>query len=442
MGKKMSDTAVNNMGTQAQKLAAENNPLITADGIPLKQKLAKTTRKMKMRALLLTMPLVLFIIVSFVIPIGQMLHRGFYNPAVSNVMPNFSVAIKDWDETTGEMPSDEILKVFVEDLALARKNREVGKTVGNMATRINYELPGSRSLFTKTARRADKITEGPYLEALIAIDKKWDNHNLWRTVKRASNDYTISFFLAALDLKYDENGEISRADPLYQIYVPILMKTLMLSALITFLCFLIAYPVSYLLSTLPLRTSNLLMILVLLPFWTSLLVRTSAWIAMLQTEGIINDIMVYLGVIGDDGRIQMIYNQTGTVISMVHILLPFMILPLYSVMKTIPPSYMRAAKSMGASNSYAFRKVYFPQTIPGIAAGTLLVFILAIGYYITPALVGGSDGIFISNLIADHIRKTLNWSLGSALAAILLVVVLIFYWMYNRLVGVDKLKFG
>lgn len=438
----MSDTAINTIGKEAQNTAANNGPLIAADGTPLKQKLAKTTRAMKTRAFLLTVPLVLFIIISFIIPIGQMLHRGFYNPAVSNVMPNFSVAIKDWDENSGELPSEAIFEIFVKDLALAKKNREVGKTVGNMATRINYEMPGSRSLFTKSARRADKITEGPYKEALFAIDKKWDNHTLWRTIKRASNDYTISFFLAALDLRYDENGDIARADPLYQIYVPILLKTLFLSALITTICFFIAYPVAYLLSTLPLRTSNLLMILVLLPFWTSLLVRTSAWIAMLQTEGIINDIMVYLGVIGDDGRIQMIYNQTGTVISMVHILLPFMILPLYSVMKTIPPSYMRAAKSMGATNFYSFRRVYFPQTIPGIAAGTLLVFILAIGYYITPALVGGSDGLFISNLIADHIRKTLNWSLGSALAAILLVVVMIFYWMYNRLVGVDKLKFG
>ncbi len=438
----MSDTAINTMGNKAQNAAVNNGPLIAADGTPLKQKLAKTTRAMKTRAFLLTMPLVLFIIISFVIPIGQMLHRGFYNPAVSNVMPSFSVAIKDWDETTGELPSEEIFEIFVKDLALAKKNREVGKTVGNMATRINYELPGSRSLFTKSARKAGKITEGPYKEALFALDKKWDNHNLWRTLKRASNDYTISFFLAALDMKYDEAGNITRADELYRIYVPILMKTLLLSALITLLCFLIAYPVAYLLSTLPLATSNLLMILVLLPFWTSLLVRTSAWIAMLQQQGIINNIFVFLGLIGDESRIQMIYNQTGTVISMVHILLPFMILPLYSVMKTIPPSYMRAAKSMGATNTYAFRRVYFPQTIPGIAAGTLLVFILAIGYYITPALVGGSDGLFISNLIADHIKKTLNWSLGSALAAILLVVVMVFYWMYNRLVGVDKLKFG
>lgn len=441
----MSDTALQTpKSVSATNMASPDAPLVTADGVPLKQKLARTTRAMKMRALFLTLPLVFFITIAFVIPIGQMLHRAVYNPTVTEVAPNFSEAIKTWDADSSEWPPEEIVEIFVKDLATARKNREVGKTVGNLATRINYEMPGSRSLFTKTARRAEKISEGPgpYRQALIDVDEDWDNPELWRTLQRASNNYTLSFMLAALDMKYDPDGNITRADELYRIYVPILMKTIGLSALITLLCFIIAYPVSYLLSTLPLRTSNLLMILVLLPFWTSLLVRTSAWIAMLQTEGIINDILVFLGIIGDDSRVQMIYNQTGTVISMVHILLPFMILPLYSVMKTIPPSYMRAARSMGASQTYAFRRVYFPQTIPGIAAGTLLVFILAIGYYITPALVGGSDGIFISNLIADHIKKTLNWSLGSALAAILLVVVLTLYWLYNRLVGVDKLKFG
>ena len=416
-------------------------PLLAADGMPLKEKLARTTRRMKMRAFLLTVPLVLFLLVSFVLPIGQMLYRSFHNPTGSNVVPNFAVAIKDWDADQG-IPSDDIVKVLIEDMAAARKNREVGKTIGNLATRVNYEIPGSRSLFTKTARRAGKITEGPYFDALVKIDKRWDSPHLWRTLQRVTKDYTLAFYLAATDRKYDESGGIVQADQLYRIYLPILWKTIWISALITALCFIIAYPVSYLLSTLPLRTSNLLMILVLLPFWTSLLVRTSAWIAMLQKSGIINNILVYLGIIADESRIQMIYNITGTVISMVHILLPFMILPLYSVMKTIPPSYMRAARSMGASGTYAFTKVYFPQTIPGIAAGTLLVFILAIGYYITPALVGGSDGLLISNLIADHIKKTLNWSLGAALGTILLVVVLVFYWIYNKLVGVDNLKFG
>jgi putative spermidine/putrescine transport system permease protein len=171
-------------------------------------------------------------------------------------------------------------------------------------------------------------------------------------------------------------------------------------------------------------------------------VRTTAWIAILQTEGVINDLLIYFGVIDDSGRIQMIYNQTGTIIAMVHILLPFMILPLYSVMKTIQPTYMRAALSMGAKPFHAYRRVYLPQTIPGLAAGTLLVFILAIGYYITPALVGGQDGLLISNLIAYHIQKSLNWSLGAALGTMLLVVVLLLYWVYNRLIGIDKLKFG
>ncbi|MEE9313478.1 MAG: ABC transporter permease [Rhizobiaceae bacterium] len=428
----MTDTTVSD--------AINNAPLVAADGTPLKQKLARTTRRMKIKAFLLTLPLVLFLLISFVMPIGQMLYQSIHNPTGSSVMPNFAKEIQSWD---GEgLPSEKLFEIFVKDLAEAKKSREVGKTVGNLAIRVNYELPGSTSLIKKTARKAKKITEGPYKEALFAIDKKWENPALWKTLKRVSRDYTMSFYLAATDRKFDQSGSIVVVDELYQIYLPILWKTIWLSALITALCFIIAYPVSYLLSTLPLATSNILMILVLLPFWTSLLVRTSAWIAMLQKEGVINNVLVYLGIIADENRIQMIYNMTGTVIAMVHILLPFMILPLYSVMKTIPPSYMRAARSMGASGTYAFTRIYFPQTIPGIAAGTLLVFILAIGYYITPALVGGNDGQLISNLIAGHIKKSLNWSLGAALGTILLVVVMIFYWLYNKLVGVDKLKFG
>lgn len=419
------------------------SPIVAHDGTPLKRKLAQTTRRMRWRAFLLTVPLVLFLLVAFVLPIGQMLYRSFHNPTGSAVLPNFSVEIQNWhgDERGEAMPDERLLALFVRDMQTAQKNREIGKGVGNLATRINYEIPGIRSLFTKTARKLKDVNP-PYRQALIDIDPRWQDANVWRTLKRLTVDYTFVFYLAATDRKYGEQGEIINADELYRIYLPILWKTLWLSAIITFFCFILAYPVSYLLSTLPLATSNLLMILVLLPFWTSLLVRTSAWIAMLQTQGVINNILVYLDIITDESRIQMIYNITGTVIAMVHILLPFMILPLYSVMKTIPPSYMKAAKSMGATNLYAFCKVYLPQTMPGIAAGTLLVFILAVGYYITPALVGGSDGLLISNLIAGHIKKTLNWSLGAALGSILLVVVLILYWLYNKLVGLDNLKFG
>jgi putative spermidine/putrescine transport system permease protein len=215
-----------------------------------------------------------------------------------------------------------------------------------------------------------------------------------------------------------------------------------MSLAITFICLLLGYPIAYLLASLPLRTSNLLLIVVLLPFWTSLLVRTAAWKVLLQQQGVINDVLVWLGVISDSNRLVMINNATGTIIAMTHILLPFMILPLFSVMKTIPPAYLRAAKSLGANDWTAFWRVYFPQSVPGVGAGGILVFILAIGYYITPELVGGTSGVFISNRIAYHISTSLNWGLAAALATLLLVVVLALYYTYDRLVGIDNVKLG
>ena len=216
----------------------------------------------------------------------------------------------------------------------------------------------------------------------------------------------------------------------------------MLSSLITFLTFVIAFPVSYMLAKVTTRISNILIIFVLLPFWTSLLVRTTSWIALLQQEGVINDFLILVGIISEDGRLAMIHNATGTVIAMTHILLPFMILPLFSVMKTIPKSYVRAAISLGAHPWVAFWRIYFPNTLPGIGAGSILVFILAIGYYITPALVGGSSGTFISNRIAYHISNSLNWGLGSAIGVILLGVVLLLFILYDRTVGIKNMKLG
>ena len=180
----------------------------------------------------------------------------------------------------------------------------------------------------------------------------------------------------------------------------------------------------------------------LLPFWTSILVRTTAWIAILQSQGALNDLFVFFGVTADEARFSMIYNKLGVLIAMTHILLPFMILPLYSVMKTIPPSYVRAAKSLGATNWTAFWRVYFPQSVPGIGAGAILVFIIAIGYYIPPALVGGQDGVMISNIIDEHMRKSLNYSLAAALGLVLLVIVLFLFWLYDRIVGIDNMKLG
>jgi putative spermidine/putrescine transport system permease protein len=284
--------------------------------------------------------------------------------------------------------------------------------------------------------------EPPFKEAMLEADEDWGDPNLWMAMREASKPFTTGFYLAALDRTRDAAGNIVPVDENRRVYLLLFERTLILSVVITALTFVLGFPIAHLLATLPLRYSNLLMIFVLLPFWTSLLVRTTSWIVLLQSQGVVNDSLVTVGLIDDESRIQMIYNQTGTVIAMTHILLPFMVLPLYSVMRTINPSYVRAARSLGATSWTAFRRIYVPQTIPGIGAGGLLVFILAVGYYITPALVGGSDGQLISNLIAFHMQKSLNWSLAAALASLLLGGVLILYWLYDRLIGIDNLKLG
>ena len=304
-----------------------------------------------------------------------------------------------------------------------------------------YDGPGGAVLSRLHAER-ESVPVPDFRAAFVENDEEWGDPAVWGTIKQLSGSFTTSYFLSAADMELKPSGEVAAKPEYEQIYLFLFERTLFLSVTITLLCLLLGYPIAWLLSNLPLRTSNLLLILVLLPFWTSLLVRTSAWIVLLQQQGVVNDVLVNLGIVGDDGRLQMMFNQTGTIVAMTHILLPFMILPLYSVMKTIPPSYVRAAKSLGATDWTAFWRVYFPNTIPGIGAGAILVFILSIGYYITPELVGGTDGIFISNRIAYHISTSLNWGLAAALASILLFVVLILFWVYDNLVGVDNVKLG
>jgi putative spermidine/putrescine transport system permease protein len=240
----------------------------------------------------------------------------------------------------------------------------------------------------------------------------------------------------------NESGEIVSVNEDRRIHRVLWLRTLEIAFFVTLFCFLMAYPIAHLLATLPMKYSNLLMICVLLPFWTSLLVRTASWMILLQQQGMVNDFFVWIGLVGDDSRPEMMFNKTGSYVAMTQILLPFMVLPLYSVMKTISPSLMRAGKSLGGTPLVAFWKVYFPLTIPGIGAGCLLVFILAIGYYITPALVGGASGTLISNQIAFHMKSTLDWSFASAMGLMLLTGVLAIYWVYNKIVGVDNIKLG
>jgi putative spermidine/putrescine transport system permease protein len=420
--------------------------LTTADGQPLKSALARSQMRARRRALLLAAPLFLFVLITFVIPIGQMLFQSIYNPGFiefedidSGTKTPIMTNIGAWFDANpqGTAPDEAAYAALAADLVQLKELRGAG-VVG---TRINYDVPGTRSLFTGTVRNAQNLAP-PFKEALIADDAKWADPMVWRAMRSASAGFTGDFYLNALDLTRDETGAIVRIEENQRVYVMLFLRTLWLSALITGICLVLAFPIAHMLATLPLARSNLLMVLVLLPFWSSLLVRTTSWMVLLQSQGVVNDILVALGILSEDGRIQMMYNRIGTIVAMTHILLPFMILPLYSVMRPIPPSYVRAARSLGATSWTAFRRIYLPQTLPGMGAGGLLVFILAVGYYITPALVGGADGQLISNLIAFHMQKSLNWSLAAALASLLLFGVLALYWLYDRIVGIDNLKLG
>lgn len=429
------DAAVSPAGEQTDR----SGRLVTADGRPLKAALARAERRRKLASFLLVAPLLVFILTVFIYPIAQMMWRSVDNPQVVTALPNTLEALEGWDGR--DLPSEEVYAALAQDFIIDQDRPRREQVMGSLGIRLNYELSAARSAISRTARNVPDFAP-PFKEAFTDAHRLWGSTELWQIIKREGRPLTASYYVAALDREYDSDGNIVLRDENRRIYVSLFGRTLMLSVVITAMTFALGFPIAFYMSTLPMRTANLLMICVLLPFWTSLLVRTSAWIVLLQQQGVINEFLVGLGLISDENRISMIYNMTGTIIAMTHILLPFMVLPLYSVMRTIPPSYMRAAKSLGATPWTAFRRVYFPQTLPGIGAGGVLVFIIAIGYYITPALVGGQDGRMISNEIARHMQSSLNWGLAAALGTMLLVGVLALYWLYNRLVGADSLKLG
>ena len=387
-------------------------------------------------ALLLVAPLLVFIFFSFVAPIATMLYRSIYNPAVVELIPETLQQLSSW-EGDGP-PSDTTRATMARELRTLAQERRAGV----LAAAVNRVYPGASSLINSTARKMRSLSDDDLHAGAAFLDKadrRWTEPELWRAIDEVGAVYTANHYLTALDLERNADGEIQQRESA-RIYLQLYGKTLGMALIITLLCIALGYPLAWYLSQAPARKSNLLMIFVLLPFWTSLLVRTTAWIALLQTNGVVNSVMQALYII--DEPLELLYTRTATIIAMTHILLPFMILPLYSVMRGIDPSYMKAAMSMGSRPLPAFIRVIFPLSLPGLSAGALLVFIISVGYYITPALVGGTDGQMISNLIAFHMQQSSNWGLAAALGSLLLALILALYWTYDRLVGARNLRLG
>ena len=390
-------------------------------------------RDARRNTFLLVMPLLAFLMITFVLPIGSMLTRSVGDATVSDILPRAAAALRSWDGK-GRPPSS-AFSALADDLERAQRQG----TIGKVATRMNFERPGMRSLIIKTARVASQF-QPPYAQAFNAIDLQWADPEVWGALRHASAPATVGYYVTALDQARKADGTwVPRAEE-EQVYIMLFERTLFVAFAVTLLSFVLGYPLAYFISQQTEKTRNLLLILVLLPFWTSLLVRTTAWIVLLQGNGVVNEVLT--SVAGEGARTELIYNMTGTLVAMTHILLPFMILPTYSVMLSVPPALTRAAISLGASPWTAFWRVYFPMTLPGAAAGGLLVFILALGYYITPALVGGRTGQLISNMIEFHMKTSLNWGLAAALGSILLGGVLVLYIVYARVIGLNRLRLG
>lgn len=374
---------------------------------------------------LLIAPLFLFIATFFVWPLIGVMSQAVSDKAVYNLLPLTAEEISNWDGQSA--PSNDLQLALVTDL----RNNDDQQAMGDMVRRLNSAQSGFRSLMSKTLKVVEEQKDGPI--DLISLDKKWSQPQYWKAISEALPPYTDRYLLEALDLTRNEAGEITNLPPEQSVNQTIFGRTFAISGLVTLLCLLVGYPYALLITKATGWVRGLMLAAVLLPLWTSLLVRTAAWFILLQENGVINDTLISIGLINEP--LGLIFNRSGVVIAMTHVLLPLMVLPIYSTLLTIPKNLMPAAASLGAHPMRAFIRVLLPLSFSGIAAGSLLVFMSAIGYYITPALLGGAGDQMVSAFIAGHAQNTGNWGMASALGIVLLVVTLVLYAVYDRISG-------
>jgi len=355
-------------------------------------------------------PLVLFQATLFVLPILYMFHNAFHEPHVARGLPTAAALLV---RASTLPPGEEVFRALATDLAEAQRRGEDSLILKP----VRHQSAESWTMMRGLLAAGPEALASMSAADMVALDPRWSEAGPWRVLQRLSDGYTAHYFLAALDLEFAEDGGVRRKAAEERVYLPVLATTLEISLSVTVLTALLGYPVAYFMTVSPPRTRAVVLFLVLLPFWSSLLVRTYAWIAILQRDGVVNKALLALGAIADPLR--MVHNRVGLTVAMVHVLLPLMILPLYSVMRRISHDGVRAAESLGATRARAFAGVYMPQTVPGLMAGATLVFATALGYYITPVLIGGAREAMTSSLIALNINQVVNWGLASALAIVL-----------------------
>lgn len=368
------------------------------------------------KATLPVSPLLIFMVIFLLVPMFFIARTAVSDGDIYKSLPETLMSLKN---ETGLTPGDETYQELGQELKLAVKTGQLR----SLGRRIGYEIPRGLNIVLDASRSVSKLNgENPasaWKAAIIASNPAWSKPGVWDVIKDRHSAYSAFYLRWALgfDVVRDLDGNFA-ADQGYD-FRTIYARTIIIGLIVTALTVIIGYPLAYVISMSTGRMAGLLLFLILLPFWTSLLVRTMSWIVMLQTNGVLNSALLSIGITAEP--LKLLYTRAATVLAMIQIQLPFTVLPMISVMKAIPPSQVRAARSLGAGPIRAHVSVFMPQVVPGIAAGGLLTFVLCLGFYLTPALVGGPADQMVSFFIARFTNEELNWGLASALSVVLVV---------------------
>ncbi|KJC57890.1 ABC transporter permease [Bradyrhizobium sp. LTSPM299] len=396
-------------------------------------RISATDQRESLRPLALAAPLLLLLLFSFGAPIIALLSRAVYEPTIANALPRTAEALRQ-DSSAG-VPGEPVFLAWAADL----KQAQAAGAVYEFAKALNTRLPGARSQVLRAARIAAQ-DQAAGKEAMIKAAPLLGEEQSWAAIRTGTNRFTSFYLLSAFDLRWTERGTIGAVPADQAVFLRVFGRTFLIATIVTLATLALAFPLAFVITSLRPAIAGVVLVLVLLPFWTSILVRTAAWTVILQKFGLLNDLLLWLGLTSD--RLELMYSRTGLIIAMTHIQLPFTLLPIYSVMRSVKPSLVRAAQSLGARPFTAFWRVYLPQVMPGVLAGCLLTFILCLGYYITPVLIGGASDQLISNFIANYVNVELNWEMAAALSFVLLASTLGLYVTLTRYLGLDLFKMG
>ncbi|MBZ9772201.1 ABC transporter permease [Mesorhizobium sp. CO1-1-8] len=393
--------------------------------------LRRQERIREFKALCLTAPALVFLFVAFIGPLLFFMYRAVDNSDLVDNIPRTTQAMNVWSGAEA-MPPDAVQQALVDDLTALRGT----PALAILARTLNYHQAGYRSLVQKTANGLAAHPEGTAAQRLATIDERWAEPVIWQILRQESSRWTPLFVLSAIDLQRKPDGSIGRVDEDTAIYQRVFLRTFLASIGVTAACVVLGYVTAYSLVRIRPRLGRAALFIVLISLWTSLLVRTLAWILILQKNGVLNAALTGSGIV--DEPLQFIRTWFAVGLAMVHLLLPLMILPIASVMQSIPPSYVRASRSLGASPWRAFWSVYLPLTFPGIGAGIVLVSTLSLGFFITPELLGGPEHQMVSYFVAFFTNMSVNWGLASALGAWLFIMTIALFAVIYRVFGITR----